>query len=341
MKLITFTVPCYNSEAYMSHCIDSLLSGGPEVEIIVIDDGSSDRTADIADEYALRYPDTVRAVHKENGGHGSGVNRGLEEASGLYFKVVDSDDWLDGDALESLLNVLRVHTAEGIGADLYITNFIYDHAEDQTSFLRHWRTSFPVNTFSTWQDAADFRYSKVLLMHALLYRTQALRESRTVLPEHTFYVDNLFAYKPLPFMKTIFYLDVDLYHYFIGREDQSVNLNHFVKRYDQQIRVMRLMADACSYVEIMALPEGLGKYMFHCLSAIMMNTMMFCVCGGDDENRRQALAGLWEHIREHDEKLYHRIRYGYPVTVCWLPWKPRGRVMLAGYKMLCRKIKLG
>ena len=95
MKYITFTVPCYNSQDYMERCIDSLLPGGEDVEIIIVNDGSTDATAQIADDYAARYPGIVRAVHKKNGGHGSGVNKGLELATGAYFKVVDSDDWLD------------------------------------------------------------------------------------------------------------------------------------------------------------------------------------------------------------------------------------------------------
>ncbi|MDE6373846.1 MAG: glycosyltransferase, partial [Clostridia bacterium] len=85
MKLITFAVPSYNSQDYLEKCIDSLLTGGDEVEIIIVNDGSTDATARIADAYAEKYPEIVRAVHKPNGGHGSGVNKGLELASGLYY----------------------------------------------------------------------------------------------------------------------------------------------------------------------------------------------------------------------------------------------------------------
>ena len=80
LKKITFTVPCYNSEEYMERCIDSLLVGRDEVEIIIVNDGSTDKTGSIADNYAKKYPNIVRVIHKENGGHGSGVNRGLKEA---------------------------------------------------------------------------------------------------------------------------------------------------------------------------------------------------------------------------------------------------------------------
>ena len=94
MKLLTVTIPCYNSEDYMEKCIDSLLIGGDEVEMIIVNDVSKDQTAEIADRYAAEYPSIVKAIHKENGGHGSAVNAGMENATGLFFKVVDSDDWV-------------------------------------------------------------------------------------------------------------------------------------------------------------------------------------------------------------------------------------------------------
>ena len=107
MKLLSIAIPCYNSQDYMEHCIQSLLAGGEDVEILVIDDGSMDATSDIADEYAEKYPTIVKAVHQENGGHGEAVNAGIRNATGLYFKVVDSDDWVDGEAYKKILETLR------------------------------------------------------------------------------------------------------------------------------------------------------------------------------------------------------------------------------------------
>ena len=113
MKLLSVAIPCYNSAEYMAKCIDSLLAGGEEVEILIVDDGSTkDRTAQIADEYAQKYPTIIKAIHKENGGHGSAVNTGLENATGLYFKVVDSDDWVKKDAYLAILDKLREFTQE-------------------------------------------------------------------------------------------------------------------------------------------------------------------------------------------------------------------------------------
>ena len=107
MKLLSIAIPCYNSEAYMEKCIESLLTGGEEVEILVVDDGSSDRTAEIADSYAEKYPTIVKAIHQENGGHGEAVNSGIRNATGLYFKVVDSDDWVNQEAYVQILKTLE------------------------------------------------------------------------------------------------------------------------------------------------------------------------------------------------------------------------------------------
>ena len=107
-KLITFAVPCYNSAAYMDHCVETLLAAGEDAEIILVDDGSTkDDTPAKCDAWAAKHPDIIRAIHQENGGHGEGVNQGIRNARGLYYKVVDSDDWLDTDALGKVMAKLR------------------------------------------------------------------------------------------------------------------------------------------------------------------------------------------------------------------------------------------
>ena len=106
MKLLTIAIPCYNSEAYMDHAIQSAMKGGDDVEIIIVNDGSKDRTAEIADSYAKKYPNQIKAIHQENGGHGSAVNTGLANATGVYYKVLDSDDWLNEKALLKMLQLI-------------------------------------------------------------------------------------------------------------------------------------------------------------------------------------------------------------------------------------------
>lgn len=341
-KLISFAIPSYNSEKYLSHCVDSLLTGGEEIEIIIVNDGSTDATAQIAEEYAASKPDIVKVIHKENGGHGSGVNAGLNEAKGLYFKVVDSDDWVDVESLKTLLETIREHQKSDSLADMYIVNFIYDKVDENKRFVRKWNKNMPKNQFFDWSNVKKFKRSEAILMHSIVYKTDVLKKSDTVLPEHTFYVDNYFVYKPLPFMNKIFYIDTDFYHYYIGRQDQSVNIKNFTKRYEQQIRVMKKIIDAYSYDDIMKMPEGLQKYMLHYLSLMMLNTITFCVIGGSDDKRKNDLKNLWVYIQEKDSKIYSRLKYkGYCKYVNWMPWSLKKISTYVGYKFYCLTKKVG
>lgn len=341
MKLISFTVPCYNSQDYLRRCVDSLLVAGEDIEIIIVNDGSTDSTLSIAKDYESRYPGIVKVIDKPNGGHGSGVNAGLKAAQGLYFKVVDSDDRLDESALKALMEAIRAHVESGTLPDLYVTNFVYDHAADGTEHVSKYDDKIREGKICGWEKIKKFRFSRMMLMHALLYKREVLLKSGLCLPEHTFYVDNIYAYQPLPHAQNLYYLNVNLYRYFIGRDDQSVNRVNFVKRYDQQIRVMQCMIDAYKWEQIKKLPRGLKRYMRHSLEAIMMTTLLF-VCAKYSKERKAALKEMWRHIKQNDKKMYSMLRHrSYAVSVNWLPWKLRGALLVFGYNVLCKKVKLG
>ena len=126
MKYISFAIPCYNSEAYMANAVESILKGGEDVEIIIVNDGSKDRTSEIAHEFEAKYPTIIKAVDKENGGHGDAVNTGLEHATGKYFKVVDSDDWVNEEALCKILEVLKKFETNNEEIDMLISNYVYE-----------------------------------------------------------------------------------------------------------------------------------------------------------------------------------------------------------------------
>ena len=124
MKYISFAVPCYNSQEYVAKAIESILPGGEDVEIVIVNDGSVDRTSAIAREYMEKYPDIIKVVDKENGGHGDAVNSGLRHASGKYFKVVDSDDWVDEESLHRILQLLRNLEEDGQEIDMLVSNYV-------------------------------------------------------------------------------------------------------------------------------------------------------------------------------------------------------------------------
>lgn len=339
-KYITFTIPAYNSAAYLQKCVDSLLIAGDDCEIIIINDGSKDATLAIANQYLEKFPGIVKVIDKPNGGHGSGINVGLENAIGMYFKVVDSDDWLEENALKTMVTTIKRHIQDDIEVDLYITNFTYAH-QFQGHAIRDYSKQFPQGRVFDWNQSKKFHFSSSLLMHALIYKTDLLRKSGLVLPHHTYYVDNIFAYNPLPYMARLYYLPISLYQYFIGRIDQSVTLKNISANYRQQTRVMEQILAAYSYDQLRLFPRGLRNYMFHNISVMMMITQMFIV-SADDVERRKVLHELWSHLRQQDIKLYRYLRYrSYSVSVNFLPWKLRGFLMVKGYLFLKKKYKLG
>ena len=308
-KLITFAVPCYNSAAYMEHCVDTILQGGDDIEIILVDDGSTkDDTPAICDRYAERFPEIVRVIHQPNGGHGEGVNQGIRNARGIYYKVVDSDDWLDTDALHKVLAKLRQFTRDGRPIDMMVCNYVYEHVEDGTRKAINYRNVFPRDRVFGWDKIGRFLPSQYLLMHSVIYRTQVLRDCGIELPKHTFYVDNIFVYQPLPFVRNIYYLDVDLYRYFIGRADQSVNESVMVKRVDQQLRVTRQMIESHDLREVTARSRKLGRYMFSYLSMMMAISSVFLLIDGSPEALGKRTE-LWEYLRTVDAGLYRRMKH--------------------------------
>ena len=332
MKLITFAVPCYNSAAYMDHCIQTLLTAGEEAEIILIDDGSSDNTPAIADRYAAKYPTIVRAIHQPNGGHGEGVNQGLRNATGAYYKVVDSDDWLDTDSLRRAMDKLRQFYTAGTALDLMICNYVYEHVEDHTSHAVHYKNVFPEGHIFGWEDVGKFRESQYLLMHSAIYRTELLRSTGMELPKHTFYVDNIFVYQPLPYVKTMYYMDEDLYRYFIGRQDQSVNEQVMVKRVDQQIRVTKIMTECCDLRSIHDQYPSLGKYMIRYLAMMYTICSILLVIDGS-EAALQKRDTLWEELKAYNVALYKKIRYRSLALAANLPGAPGRKVGVVGYHL--------
>ena len=308
MKLLTVAIPCYNSQDYMEKCIDSLLIGGEDVEIIIVDDGSKDMTPEIADSYAKKHPEIVRAIHQENGGHGEAVNTGIRNAQGIFFKVVDSDDWVDAEAYQKILATLRELVGNGSQLDMLISNFVYEKEGAKHKKVMKYTSAIPKEKLFTWKDVRHFSKGQYILMHSVIYRTQLLRDCGLELPKHTFYVDNLFVYIPLPYVKTLYYLDVDLYRYFIGRNDQSVNERVMISRIDQQIYVNKLMIDAYCLPQDVA-NKHLARYMLSYLAMICCVTSIMLLISGTSENLEKRRE-LWQYFKKKYPSMYWRVRLG-------------------------------
>lgn len=336
-KLITYAIPCYNSAEYMDACIESILACNrpDDIEIIIVDDGSTkDNTLEKAQVWESTNPGVVRAIHQENGGHGAAVMTGLENARGLYFKVVDSDDWLDNDANVAMLDKLASFDEP---IDLMLVNYVYEHTVDNTQEVMKYTRMLPVDQLFTWDDCGHFGLTKYILMHSVIYRTQMLRDCGLTLPRHTFYVDNIFVYVPLPECKRIYYMDIDLYRYFIGREDQSVNETVMIGRIDQQLRVTRIMIDSF-LLERDVKSSRLRSYMRNYLTMMMVICTVFSMMS-DRPDKEQMRADIWKCLREHDHETYVKIRRSVMGVGTHLPGKAGDRVLLSAYHIAQKVFK--
>lgn len=330
MKILSVAIPCYNSQDYMAKCIESFLPGGSDIEILVVDDGSKDETARIADDYEKKYPGIVRAIHQENGGHGEAVNAGIRNAAGIYFKVVDSDDWVDSEVLLEIIEKLKELLKGPDTVDMFISNFVYDKVGVRHKKVMQYRTACPKEEVFTWSKMWPMLKGHYILMHSVIYRTNLLRECGLELPKHTFYVDNLFVFQPLPYVKKMYYLDKPFYHYFIGRDDQSVNEAVMIRRIDQQIRVNKLMIDTMAAAKVSE--KRLRSYMISYLDIITTVSSIMLIRSGTEENLEKKKE-LWQYLRGKDIILYHKLRRGLLGQVMNLPGRGGRKVSVAAYKV--------
>ena len=204
-----------------------------------MDDGSTDDTARIADAYHEKYPETIKVIHKENGGHGSGINAGLRAATGKYFKVVDADDWVDHEALERLLDYIasfdaaddakaKTKTMTASGPDVIYNNYYWrltDEAKSPEEYECNAEFAEPFSGVEyhkvyDFESIADRCYVK---MHNMTIRSDILREHQLQIDEHCFYVDMEYILYPMPYVRTIAFLPEFLYQYQIGRQGQSMD----------------------------------------------------------------------------------------------------------------------
>ncbi|BBF44757.1 glycosyltransferase [Lachnospiraceae bacterium KM106-2] len=330
MKILSIAIPCYNSQDYMEKAIQSLLIGGQDVEILVIDDGSKDRTREIALDYERRYPGIVRAISQENGGHGAAVNTGMKNATGVYYKVLDSDDWFDQESYVKVLNQLKTFVETKQQVDMLIANYVYEKVSLDKQKVIDYCSALPEEQIFSWNDVKHFKQSQNILMHSVFYRTQLLKDCGLELPKHTFYVDNIFVYVPLKYVKTMYYMNVDLYRYFIGRDDQSVNERVMMGRIDQQLRVTRIMIDAHDLSQIEE--EKLRKYMVKHLTMMMTICTVFLVKDGSEESIAKKDA-IWEYLMDKDIELYKEVKKTFLGFSMNMKSKVGKKIIILGYQI--------
>ncbi|WP_270559874.1 glycosyltransferase family 2 protein [Bifidobacterium pseudocatenulatum] len=306
-KTLTFVVPAYNMTEYLERCVMSLIAAkrNDDIEVLIVDDGSSDGTLEMAQKFEARYPGIVRAIHQENKGHGGAVNTGIAAASGMYVKVVDADDWVGPESLEQVMAVLREEADSTEPIDMLVTNYVYDKVGKRNKHVVNFRHAMKAGERLAWNDLGHFGLAEYILMHALTYRTAVVRESGMQLPEHTFYVDFIYAYQPFPWVKTMKYLDTPFYHYFIGRDGQSVQTDVMIRRVDQLRLVNQCMVRATP--ERGTVPDGLYRYMIHFLAIESSVASVFMILSRDPENYEKK-KDMWDDIKAYSPTIYKDVR---------------------------------
>lgn len=333
-KLLTIAVPTYNAEKYLrdnleSFKIEEILD---DIEILIINDGSNDGSLKIAEEYVKRYPDTYRVITKENGGHGSGINCGIQNANGTYFKVVDADDWVEREGFCELLKVLRDHEV-----DIVYSRFLwaYDMGEgDKTRFKTKAEMVKPFESVCyekdyMFDDIAEKLYIK---MHHMTIRTEILRERQIHIDENCYYVDTEFITFPIPYVNTICFADATVYMYRIGRQGQSVGLDKMQKNEANYDRVIEHLLEFYKTLgDRIPCTEAKKKYLANVIARVAagkVKIMLSFPAGGE---KKKKLIAFDERLR----KEYPDIYAGNRNRAVWLLRKTRYMV----YRMASGMVK--
>lgn len=271
MRLLSVIIPAYNTELYLARCLDSLLydeSVFEHLEVIIVNDGSSDDTFSIAQTYSKKYPDVIKIINKKNGGHGSTVNAGLREAHGKYLKVVDSDDWVNVFDFGAFVRQLK-----DLEDDILVTNYkrdvLYDSSSIDFCFYDGNDKAQKISRIADLIGDEDFFF--MFSMHSMTIKTASLQKVwGDGLFEKTFYVDQQFVAKALMCANTFRVLNFDIYRYFIGRPDQSVSLVGFFKHRQDHEKVLRWLLEV-THSEVVLEKPYLAKVL-HRQTELMIKT---------------------------------------------------------------------
>ena len=313
-KLLTIVVPSYNAERYLEYNLDSLCHEdiAEFLEVIVVDDGSKDRTSEIIDRYAEKYPDIIVPVHKENGGHGSGINTGIRLASGKYFKVIDADDWADIDELRSLINYIKEHTessgagAEDNKADMIAGGFYWVYGHDESCEKKaEFDRPFDGVVYNHVYDFDEIAEKAYIKMHSLTIATDILKEHDIKVDEHCYYVDTEYILYPIPYVNTVVFLDDHLYRYSIEREGQSMNPKQMMKNKSQFDHVLSELFKFYERVKEMEfVSEKKRMYIEHLIARVYAGRIKILLWDNISPKTRRELVDMERELKRKYPEIY-------------------------------------
>lgn len=317
-KILTVVIPTYNMEKYLDKNLKSLVISDKELmkslEVLVVNDGSKDGSSVIGHHYQDMYPYTFRVIDKENGNYGSCVNRGLKEAKGKYIRIMDADDWYDTANFELFLRKIR-----DVNVDKIATIF----SEVRTSGKTIMQQPYEPEVVLDMKDVTLVHY---IPMHAITYRTELLREIHYSQTEGRSYTDQEWILLPMPYVKTLYYIPLDVYQYYIGREGQTMDVAVIKKSYPQLFAALqRVMEEYSTTVKLAPNPEYVLENVSRTISWIYFVAFIQANFQGEtecvkemDELIEQSYPSLYRRLEEISYSDYFQFRYVHE-------WRRKGR----------------
>ncbi len=298
MKLLSIAIPAYNVEKYLKDAIAPylVLDAKGSLEVLIINDGSKDSTLQLAKQYEEQYPEMIRVIDKENGGHGSAVNAGIVHARGKYFKVVDGDDWVDAEVLDKVLKELV-----SLNVDMIATGYTVIYEETGQKEEVH---------ISKVEYGKEYRFLDIceniehIGMHSIIYRTKILQENQVRLDEHCFYVDVEYDLFPLKWVDTVIFYDDLLYQYRVGRPGQSVSMQSMIKNRNNHDRVIRRIME---WAEKENLLEPIRHYAEKRLEGMIDVQYLVLFNAGTGKKERKELVRYDTWLRKSNRSLYDSV----------------------------------
>lgn len=306
-KVLSILVPVYNTEKYLRRCLDSMVNESilDDLEIILVNDGSKDTSLEIMKEYKNKYSNSIVLVDKDNGGHGSTINKGLEIATGKYFRVLDSDDWFD--TYNFIIYVKKLRTEE---ADLVVTNYKQEHIYSQKSIKYNYNGLIHDKLYDFNKFNLDDLCGEYFVMATSTYKLSVLRDSGLKMLEKTFYVDMQYNLIGISKVKTFKFYNLDIYRYFIGRKDQSMNLNSFVNHKLDHEKVMKYLVDFYSDTS-KKMSNNMKKYCEMVLRYMLYtHYSIFCLYDSNHSDAYKKIKSFDDYLKEKNQKLYNLSDFG-------------------------------
>ena len=238
-KILTISIAAYNAESDISRCLDSLINSGvlEKLDVVVVNDGSKDQTSKIVKEYVEKYKDSIHMIDKENGGHGSTINSSIKVAEGKYYKILDSDDWVDSNNLAKLVCYLEANNVDLV-LNPYHEVAYSDHSVKKMVEMERNQLEYEIK-----YDIKKLSEKCVLFMHSLTFKTDVIKKMGSIIDEHCFYVDMEYSIFPMLYVRDFVYLDYSVYQYLLGSQTQSMNIQNMIKRREQHLKVIKRLIE--------------------------------------------------------------------------------------------------